>query len=145
MGCPPPYLCVLLSPLAVAGRSAARNRERRLVMFRGPSQPLLGKRNLPLDPRAKGHPRPTRSLPPKLVVTPVGCAPRPDVSSSCHWAALRVKFPIAPLASMIKFHAAVDERVLDNTSGESSLEWVVICPSLHCPIYSAGFRCNREE
>ena len=81
-------------------------------------------------------------LPPKLVLAPAGCAPRPNVSPSCHRAVLRVRFPTAPLsvhlpvlnekhswsgrspttqvqctalviASMMSFPDAVDKRAID--------------------------------
>ena len=53
---------------------------------------------------------------PKFVVAPAGCAPRSDVSPSGDRAVLRVKFPTAPLASMIKFPVAVDGQALDSMS-----------------------------
>ena len=86
------------------------------MMCRGLSQPWSEKRNFSPDLSSKCRLQPPFPLSPKLLVAPTGCAPRPDVSSSCHRAALQVKFSTAPLASMMKFPAAMDERVLDDTS-----------------------------
>ena len=72
----PLYLYFLLSPLAVAGRSVvSRNVERRLMMFRGPSQPRFEKQLFPPDPRTKCRSQPPCSLSPKRVVAPSSCAP----------------------------------------------------------------------
>ena len=77
------------------------------MVFRGSSQPRSVKWNLPSDQCSKC----------RLQPSPAGCASRPDVSLSCHRAALRVRFPTAPLASIMEFTAAaVDERGHDNTS-----------------------------
>ena len=52
----------------------------------------------------------------KLGVALAGCGPDPDIFPSCHRAALRMRFSVAALASMMKFPAAVEERVLDSMS-----------------------------
>ena len=80
------------------------------MVFQGSSQPRFEKRNLPPDLCSKCR------LPP----SPAGCALRPDVSPPCHRAALRVRFPTAPLASMMKFSAAVDGRALDVLEDDST-------------------------
>ena len=87
----PPNLCSSLLSLVVAETSPIRNGEQRLVMLRGPSQSRFKKQNLPPDLCSRCRLQPPFPLPPKRVVAPVGCAPRPDASPSYHRATLWVR------------------------------------------------------
>ena len=74
-----PNLCSSLLSLVAAELSPIRNGELRLVMLRGPFRPWFEKQNLPPYLCSRCRLQPHFPFPPRLVVAPVGCAPRLDV------------------------------------------------------------------
>ena len=83
----PPNLCSSLLSFVIAEASPIRNGDRRVLLPRCPSRPRFGKQNLPPNLCSRCRLQPPFPLPPRLVVAPVGCSPRPDVSPLYHQAA----------------------------------------------------------
>ena len=87
----PPICALRCCPLMLPKHRQSKMASGDFVMPRDPSRPRFEKQNITPYLCPRYCLQPPFPLPPKLVVAPVDCVPRADVSPSYHRAALRVR------------------------------------------------------